>query len=191
MLSFPSQELNDVVTILELGAQDPKMEICRAYLTALNALIGMVDTRASIQFKGAFFNAFFDRVLQTAFAVMADTIHKWAFREQVVLIRRMLSIVTDLNRVERLAEMLFVNFQTHDLGFYLQLAGKMMENVGNEAEFRLGMKDFLIVVKEYSNADGDLNQEEIIARNQEIEEINRKVPGLMGPPEMTDEDFLA
>jgi hypothetical protein len=66
----------------------------------------------------------------------------------------------------------------------------MLENVGNETEFRQGTKDFLILVKQYSSADGHLNADEIQTRVEEVSERNRQLPGLPGPPVITDEDFL-
>jgi hypothetical protein len=39
----------------------------------------MVEIRAPAQFKAAFFGLFYGRVLQTAFEVMADTVHKFPF----------------------------------------------------------------------------------------------------------------
>jgi exportin-1 len=191
LLTFPAEELDAVVAMLEMGARHPGFDICRSYLKVLHALVGMVEIRAQAQFKARFFAMFFDRMLQTAFEVMADTVHKFAFQEQVQLIRKMLSIPCQNNRPERLAEMLFANFQTHGQQFYLQLAAQMIESVPNEVAFRQGMKDFLILVKQYSSADADLNSDEIRARNEEISEVNRQVPGLMGPAEVNDEEFLA
>jgi exportin-1 len=191
VLNFPPEEIDNVVAMLELGVQDPGDDICRAYLKAMYGMVSMVDGRASIDFKAPFFAAFFDRILQTAFSVMADTFHKFAFKEQVRLIRKLLLVGTALNNQARLAEMLFHNFQTHDLKFYHELAGHMLENAGNEAVFQEGMKDFLILVKEYSYSDAHLNQDEIDAHNRAIAEANSQIPGLIGPPEETDEDFLA
>jgi hypothetical protein len=191
LLTFPPDEINVVVAIIEWGARHPGFELCRAYLGVLHALVAMVEIRAPAQFKVGFFGMFYDRVLQTAFEVMADTVHKFAFPEQVQLIRKMLTIQCEPNRPDRLAEMLFENFQTHGQQFYRQLAVQMMENVSNEVSFRQGMKDFLIIVKEYSSADADLNADEIRARNDELSEVNRQVPGLTGPPNAADDDFLA
>ena len=145
------------------------------------------------QFRNAFLNQFFLEGLETAFIVLTDTYHKYAFVEEVGLIKRIITLTCEGNNPQFIGETLarlLANESDRPLEFFVEFANFLLTKSGFPDEFKQGIRDFLIMIKQYSSADPDLYKEEasIIQEQANLikHEEDKAIQGLI----LDESDFL-
>jgi exportin-1 len=181
-------DLEVLVGMMNHGAGTPDFVICSRYLKALVAVISCVE-KATVAFKNEFYGRYYDTILCKAFDVLTDTIHKFAFTEELNLIKRLLSVQHYINDRDKLVELLLSPelYPRRQRPFYEQFVDLLRESVTNQMRFKDVLRDFVIEVKEYASNDADLFREEITQQRREKQDIDKQIPGLIGP---ADPDYF-
>lgn len=179
LFSIPMEDFDVVEHMIEWGCENPDPEICKRNLVLLSTLFSTIETSAPQQFKNAFYKTCYARAINCAFVVLTDTVHKFAFTEEVNLIEKMLQLRIEYNTPENIAEILTAGVGRHDQGFFLSFLRRL--NPGNHVEFRAVMRDFLVLVGQLSSSDVDLFAEEINQQKAVEEEQLAQIPGMSGP----------
>ncbi|KAG8925963.1 Karyopherin transporter [Tulasnella sp. 419] len=183
--------------------------------TGLNLCIEVINNFASADpaIANAFFQGYFLSILQDTLFVLTDTDHKSGFKLQTVMLARLFNLV-ELNQIQAplfdpatvsnpsLTNQQFLREYSANLlkNAFPHLASVQVESFvlqlcefhNDINKFKLSTRDFLIQLKEFSgdNAELFLEEKELEAqrRAQEEREAAMRVPGMLKPSQIKDED---
>ncbi|KAG9012886.1 Karyopherin transporter [Tulasnella sp. 427] len=183
--------------------------------TGLNLCLEVVNNFASAEppIANIFFKGYYLSILQDTFFVLTDTDHKFGFKLQTQLLARLFSLV-ELNQIQTPLfdpatvadpEMTNPRFLRGYCGSLLKNAFPHLSSLQIESfvlllcehhsdinKFKLATRDFLIQLKEFAgdNADLFLEEKELEGQRkaQEEREAAARVPGLLKPSQIKDED---
>ncbi|KIO27462.1 hypothetical protein M407DRAFT_190749 [Tulasnella calospora MUT 4182] len=183
--------------------------------TGLNLCLEVVNNFASADpaIANIFFQGYYLSILQDTFFVLTDTDHKFGFKLQTQLLARLFTLV-ELNQIQAPLfdpatvadpEMTNPRFLRGYCGSLLKNAFPhlsalqiesfvllLCEHHGDINKFKLATRDFLIQLKEFAgdNAELYLEEKELEAQRkaQEEREAAARVPGLLKPSQIKDED---
>jgi len=184
------EEITMIYGSLMWGCKHPEHNICIGSLGAMLKLFQTVDSKAPIDFKNVFFNTFYMQALNLAFEVLTDTVHKYAFAQQVELIKKLLQLKVDMNESSIIAEALVESFPTRDVRFFVSFIDYLKSISKETKEMQRQLRDFLIELQQYSTMDPELDPETKLNREKQIQEENSKIDGLNGPAKVDDASFL-
>ena len=175
--NLPHEYIQVIEGAIEWGCEHPNVKICCSNLDLELKFLNLIEKHANASFKNYFYTNYYENLFLKMFYIMTDTIHKFAFTNQVNIFKKLLSIKTTQNNPENIASLLYNQFQNRNNQFYLLVINRLSSLVNNYDEFRATMRDLLIEIKQYSEQDPDLFKEEKLQKKKQIEEINNQVPG--------------
>ncbi|KAG8925986.1 Karyopherin transporter [Tulasnella sp. 408] len=183
--------------------------------TGLNLCLEVVNNFAGADpaIANIFFQGYYLSILQDTFFVLTDTDHKFGFKLQTQLLARLFTLV-ELNQIQApLFDPATVNEPDMTNPRFLRgYCGSLLKNAfphlspvqiesfvlllcehhGDINKFKLATRDFLIQLKEFAgdNAELYLEEKELEAQRkaQEEREAAARVPGLLKPSQIKDED---
>jgi len=183
--------------------------------TGLNLCIEVINNFAAADpaISNIFFQGYYLSILQDTFFVLTDTDHKSGFKLQTAMLARLFNLV-ELNLIQaplfdpaavpdpamtnqrflreycaNLLKTAFPHLSPLQIESFVLL---LCEHHGDINKFKAATRDFLIQLKEFSgdNADLYLEEKELEAqrRSQEEREAAARVPGMLKPSQIKDED---
>ncbi|KAG8900433.1 Karyopherin transporter [Tulasnella sp. 403] len=180
--------------------------------TGLNLCLEIINNFASADpaIGNIFFQSYFLSILQDTFFVLTDTDHKSGFKLQTAMLARLFNLV-ELNQIQAplfdpadttmtnqrflreycasLLKNAFPHLSPIQIESFILL---LCEHHADINKFKSATRDFLIQLKEFSgdNADLYLEEKELEAqrRAQEEREAAARVPGMLKPSQIKDED---
>ncbi|KAH0789393.1 CRM1 C terminal-domain-containing protein [Histomonas meleagridis] len=184
ILALTPEQIQIIEGLIEWGCTHPNQDICISYLELMLIFIQMAENCSNIQFRNYFFETFYDSIFIKTFIVMTDTIHKFAFTQQVNLFQKLFTLRVEQNNPERIANVIYQQFQNRELQFYLLVFTRLAALAHMPIEFRATMRDLLIEMRQYSREDPDLFVEEREQEMRRLEEENSRIPGYNGPEDV-------
>ena len=182
LVGAPQELFNLLMQTIFWGVQHPQHEICIISLNILNILCSKIYALGGTTW-GSFLDTYLLELIMKTFQNMIDTIHKFAFDEQITLLQSLLNEIgneTIVNSIGATLMQIFPNSNPDELAQHL---GTMIEMSKMEREaFRQSVRDFLVMTKHYKPMDPALVKEEQ-KKNDEgyLKFVNA---------ELTEEDFL-
>ncbi|KAH8834801.1 Crm1-F1 [Flagelloscypha sp. PMI_526] len=178
----------------------------------LNLCLELVNNFADAdpEVSNAFFSQFFVNIIQETFYVLTDSDHKSGFKLQSILLARLFILVTagtiqaplfdpstmpaGMNNVEFLrvySTDMLKNAFPHVTNAQLNtLITGLIEHNNDINRFKLTLRDFLIQLREFSGEEtAEYYKEEKEAELQLKEAEQHRIPGMLKPSQMNDEDL--
>jgi exportin-1 len=179
--------------------------------TGLNLCLEVINNFAGADpsISNSFFQAYFTSIVQDIFFVLTDTDHKSGFKLQSLLLARMFQLV-DTNAIqtplfnpaevpdpsitnaqylrqfcENLLKMAFPHVQSAQVTAFVVGLG---EYHGDINRFKLALRDFLVQLKEFSGDNAELFLEEKEIKAQTEHEQAMRIPGMLKPSQLEEQD---
>ncbi|KAG8879206.1 Karyopherin transporter [Tulasnella sp. 331] len=183
--------------------------------TGLNLAIEVINNFATAEtsIANAFFQQYFLSILQDTFFVLTDTDHKSGFKLQTLMLARLFTLVeSNLIQAPLFDPATVPNPNMTNQTFLREYSANLLRNAfphlapvqiesfvlllcehhADINKFKMATRDFLIQLKEFSGDNADLYLEEkeveIQRRAQEEREAAARVPGMLKPSQIKDED---
>jgi exportin-1 len=185
LLNEPPDTIGLLVETINWGVEHVTPEVCRHATKLTMTLFDLVARMPET--VGPFFEQFYLPVVSHLFTVILDTSHKFAFDEHVELLHSLLSKQHPLVNPIAITEgiMPLIPHRRPD-----EIAGEIAEMIrlsNDRLSLKERLRDFLVVVRQYSRYDPELNREvQIGARAAQVAAMKDMYP------EVAEEvDFLA
>ncbi|KAJ2767457.1 Karyopherin transporter, partial [Coemansia nantahalensis] len=211
LLNLPPQQFRLMITTIVWGVKHTQRDVADVALTITQEMINSFNI-CDRTISDAFFQAYFVEILTEVIVVLADNEHKNSFKQQYMVLARMVQLVEsnqitaplfDASAPENagLNNSLFVRRSVASLlaGAFANLSQRQVEvfvdgllNFSEDMDkFRNHVRDFLIQTKEFAGDNADLyldeTEHEIEQNKQKQKEQALSIPGMVKPSEM-DED---
>ncbi|KDQ18488.1 hypothetical protein BOTBODRAFT_154392 [Botryobasidium botryosum FD-172 SS1] len=211
LLSLPAPQVKLVMDSIIWAIKHTMREIADIGLNLFHELINnfaAADQNAS----NAFFQQYSLPIVQDIFFVMTDTEHKSGFKLQSVILARMFQLAKTIQAPlfdpatvgnpamtnqqflkEYCAHLLKTAFP-HVLPVQVETCVTgLSENSGDLTKFKLTLRDFLIQLKEFSGDNAELyleeKEEEATRKAAEEREAALRIPGMLKPSQIEDEEL--
>jgi hypothetical protein len=123
----------------------------------------------------AFLEAYYLMIVKEAFVILQDTMHKFAFEEEVGLLSVLLSIQNPNLNPEVIALQILDLFPRRAPVEILEWVTEMVRLSNNKLQLRTILKDFLVVVRQFAKMDPALNVMEMQAAQQTVDDVLRGI----------------
>jgi exportin-1 len=167
----------------------PIFDISKAGLETMKRLFTTVQSNATAAFKNAFYSTFYIRAVRDAFNVLTDSVHKFAFAQEVDLIKTLFNTNTDECEPTIIGSNLCDIIENRDAPFLVAYIGSLFEIKTDMERLRESLKDFLIELKDYTPDDKELDLAAAEEKLRILNEQNANLPGIVNAPAPTDEDY--
>ncbi|EAY14909.1 hypothetical protein TVAG_380190 [Trichomonas vaginalis G3] len=178
MLSAPDQTFSDFIETIKLGCYHTIPEVCIISLSATEHLFKSIKDTNMNRYR-QFLSNFYMDILVQVIKVTTDTYHKFAFREEVNLIRKLLSTQTQQLNGETIASAIQDLFPNRDYDSLVNYMSSLIANSNNMVEFQHIFREFVISTTLFSRRDNDLDL------NRQ-EETFQNLQGMNGPANPED-----
>ena len=171
------------------AAKSPLFDISKAGLETMKRLFTTIQSSATAAFKNAFYSTFYIRAVRDAFEVLTDSVHKFAFAQEVDLIKTLLNTNTDECDPAILGSNLCEIIENRDATYLVAYLASLFEIRTDSDKLRITLKDFLIELKDYTPDDKELDLARAEEKLRILSEQNKNIPGLNAAPAPTEEDY--
>ncbi|KAH0789208.1 CRM1 C terminal-domain-containing protein [Histomonas meleagridis] len=183
IISAPAEVFNILIQTINWGVSHPTHEVCTL---SINITSDLLKQMSHTQVYGEFLDQYYLIIIFHLFETMIDTIHKFAFEEQINLLSMLLSIQTPHLNPENITKCILGLFPQRDPNEIFQFICALISTSNDKMQFRRFVRDFLVSTRQFNATDPDLYRTE----NAEIDQMNQKnLNAAMNTEGM--EDFLS
>ena len=157
-----------LIKTIQWGYKHPHIQtVCETSLDTVEILITKIrDTTP--QLYNQFLSGYYLLIVHDMFEILTDTIHKFAFEKNIVLLTKLLSIQTTHLDSQRITEALLDLFPNRNPNELFEFIKQLISLSNDSTRFRIVIRDFLVTTRQFNINDPDLNRQEL----QQIENDN-------------------
>ncbi|CCA66905.1 probable CRM1-nuclear export factor, exportin [Serendipita indica DSM 11827] len=210
LLTLPPVQFKLVFDSIIWGMKHTLRDIADLGLLILFEMVDNFATQDAVV-ANAFFQAYYTALLQDLYFVLTDTDHKSGFKMQTQLLMRLYHLVesgtlaapifdpstvpdasmTNSTFVREFSSSLLKNAFPHLPPKRVDaFVASLCETCGDANRFKVAVRDFLIQLKEFEGDNAELYLEEKEQAASEKEAAAMRVPGLLKPSQIQDEEEL-
>lgn len=177
MLSAPPQVFDTFISTIKLGAFHANPDVCIISLQTIETLFNNIRSNGGNKWQ-PFLNDYFIPILVHVIEITTDTYHKFAFKEEAQLLRKLLSTQCHLLNPTTIAREISGLFPNRDPESLEQFMALLIHHSTNAPEFNNYLTEFLVSTKLFSRRDQEIS----IQQQDEL----MGVAGMNGPAEPED-----
>ena len=158
LISAPPEGFKMLIDCINWGVKHLTHEVCILGLTITGNLFTAMQSFPENQ---AFLRMYFLPIFHQLFETLFDTIHKFAFDQQLELLIQMLQIASRGMNIPSLAESVADLFPNMQPAVLVEQMGVLTANIANKITFRAALRNFLVMTRLFSTNDPDLHRSEL------------------------------
>jgi exportin-1 len=171
------------------ACKSPLFDISKAGIKTMRRFFSQIQASATAAFKNSFFSAYYIPAVRDAFEVLTDSVHKFAFSQEVDLIRTLLNTNADECDPAVIGSNLHDIIPNREVPYLVAYISSLFEIKSDLEKFRISLKDFLIELKDYTPDDKELDIAAAEEKLRILNEQNAKIPGIIEVPNPGEGDY--
>lgn len=191
LLSAPEESLDLLINCLNYGVEHPTHEVCIKSIQITIDLFEEIKKSSAPAIYENFLSRYYILILKHQFMVLVDTVHKFAFVEQLQLLSKLLSIQSGQMNAEIITENIQDLFPNFGLQGLHNCICDLIRVSNDSIQFKTYVRDFLYQTRLFYPNDPDLYREEIQEDQRQLNEnFQQELQAENAYDEITDEMFL-
>lgn len=163
-INAPAEVFTTLVQTICWGATHPTHEVC---ILSIKTMMDLFKEMKTTNVFDEFISQYYIMVINQLFLIMTDTIHKFAFDEQVDLLIVLLTVQNSNFTPQTIAECVYEIFNNRDPNEILSFIEALLGASNDKLLFRRIMRDFLVTTRQFNATDPDLYRAESQAENEQ------------------------
>ncbi|OHT15868.1 Exportin-1 [Tritrichomonas foetus] len=175
-----------LIQTIQWGYQHPIHDVCICSLETIKILLNNIKN-TNLQLYNSFLSAYYLRIVRDMFQILTDTIHKFAFENNIQILMTLLSINTPHLNSQSITQGIMDLFPGRNPEELFQFVGLLISLSNDATKFRVLIRDFLVTTRQFNAQDPDLNTQEI----HEVQVSNKQILDSTKNTEFLDSDEIS